>query len=83
MSGQLKGTIHILSVVHSEKRVLQGFGALFRVFGAAITKKTVLIAKNTHIWFELYKSCYSQLGGECHTSRIGPMSDGIKPALSI
>ena len=45
--------------------------------------ETVFLAKNKHIWFELYKSCYSQLGGECHLSRIQTILDGIKPALSI
>ena len=39
--------------------------------------------RNKHVWFELYKSCYSQLGGECHISRIRPFLDGIKAALSI
>ena len=66
----------ILSVVDSEKLVLQGFGASYH-------QKTVFLAKNKHVWFELYKSCYSQLGGECHISRIRPILDGIKPALLI
>ena len=35
----------ILSVVDSEKRVLQGSGAIYRVFGAAITKKPYLLPK--------------------------------------
>ena len=48
-----------------------------------IAQKTVFLAKNKHVWFELYKSCYSVLGGECHISRIRPILDGIKPALSI
>ena len=77
-----KAPYPILSVVDSEKRVLQGFGTIYRVFRAAITI-TVFLAKNKHVWFELYKSCYSQLGGECHISRIRPIFDGIKPALSI
>ena len=53
------------------------------MFGAAITKKPFFLQKNKHVWFELYKSFYSQLGGECHISRIGPILDGIKAALSI
>ena len=53
------------------------------MFVAAITNKPYFLPKNKHVWFELYKSCYSQLGGECHISRIRPYLDGIKPALSI
>ena len=34
-----------LSVVDSEKHVLQGFGATYRVFGAAITKKPYFLPK--------------------------------------
>ena len=56
---------------------------LVECFGAAMTKKPYFLHKNKHVWFELYESCYSQLGGECHISRIRPILDGIKPALSI
>ena len=72
-----------MSVVDSEKRFLQCSGATYRVFGGAITKKPYFLQKNKNVWFELYKSSCAQLGGECHISRIRPILDGIKPALSI
>ena len=56
---------------------------LLKCFGVAITKNCILLHENKHVWFELYKSCYSQLGGECHISRMRPILDGIKPPLSI
>ena len=61
-------------------KVLEQF---IQCFGTSISKKVYFLHKNEHVWFELYKSCYSQLGGESHISRIRPISDGIKPALSI
>ena len=78
-----RGPYHFLRVLDSKNRVLHSFGANHQGFRSQHHQKTVFFAKNKHVWLELYKSCYSQLGGECHISRIRPILDGIKPALSI
>ena len=75
--------IHYFECGGLRETCLTKFWSVFSSVSSRHHQKTVLIAKNKHVWFELYKSCYSQLGGECHISRIGPILDGIKPALSI
>ena len=83
MSGQLQGPIPFFECGGLRKTCFARFWSNLSSVWSRHNQKTVFLAKNKHVWFELYKSCYSYLGGECHISRIRPILDGIKPALSI
>ena len=83
MSGQLQGPIPYFECGGLRKIWFARTWSTLSSVCSRHHQKTVFLAKNKHVWFELYKSCYSQLGGECHISRIRPILDGIKPALSI